>query len=153
MEDKPGWGFAHARDKSDCAFRTWSKILFLLARPIYKWLNNGELQWSVWIKSYDRCRVRLENIKANWNPIKYDKQKLTVMQKLLSAYLSNSHVNSLPHSTLHNENTPKYNFDPLKPHFYIVKLGFTGVYIIFLNPPQNIDCGSTLESPRRGCSN
>ena len=25
-----------------------------------------------------------------------------------------------------------YNFDPLKPHFYIVKQGFTGVYIIFL---------------------
>ena len=25
-----------------------------------------------------------------------------------------------------------YKFDPLKPHFYIVKLGFTGVYIIFL---------------------
>ena len=25
-----------------------------------------------------------------------------------------------------------YNIDPLKPHFYIVKLGFTGVYIIFL---------------------
>ena len=24
-----------------------------------------------------------------------------------------------------------YNFDRLKPHFYIVKLGFTGVYIIF----------------------
>ena len=25
-----------------------------------------------------------------------------------------------------------YNFEPLKPHFNIVKLGFTGVYIIFL---------------------
>ena len=25
-----------------------------------------------------------------------------------------------------------YNFDPLKPHFYIVKLGFTGVYTVFL---------------------
>ena len=25
-----------------------------------------------------------------------------------------------------------YKFDPLKPHFYIVKLGFAGVYIIFL---------------------
>ena len=24
-----------------------------------------------------------------------------------------------------------YNSDPLKPHFYIVKLGFIGVYIIF----------------------
>ena len=25
-----------------------------------------------------------------------------------------------------------YDIDPLKPHFYIVKLGFTGVYIIIL---------------------
>ena len=29
------------------------------------------------------------------------------------------------------------HFDPLKPHFYIVKLGFTGVYIIFLIFAQN----------------
>ena len=29
-----------------------------------------------------------------------------------------------------------YNFDPLKPHFYIVKLGLTGVYIIFLIAAQ-----------------
>ena len=29
-----------------------------------------------------------------------------------------------------------YNFDPLKPHFYIVKLGFTRVYIIFVISAQ-----------------
>ena len=29
-----------------------------------------------------------------------------------------------------------YNFDLLKPHFYIEKLGFTGVYIIFLISAQ-----------------
>ena len=57
-----------------------------------------------------------------------------------------------------------YNFDPLKPDFYIVKLGFTGVYIIFLISAQNIyiiflisaqniDCGYSLEPPRRGGSN
>ena len=46
-----------------------------------------------------------------------------------------------------------YNFDPLKPHFYIVKLGFTGVYIIVLISVQNIDCGYSLEPPRRGGSN
>ena len=46
-----------------------------------------------------------------------------------------------------------YNFDPLKPHFYIVKLGFTGVYIIFLISAQNIDCGYSLEPPHRGSSN
>ena len=46
-----------------------------------------------------------------------------------------------------------YNFDPLKPHFYIVKLGFTGVYIIFLISAQNIDCGYWLEPPQWGSSN
>ena len=46
-----------------------------------------------------------------------------------------------------------YSFDPLQPHFYIVKLGFTGVYIIFLISAQNIDCGYTLEPPRWGGSN
>ena len=46
-----------------------------------------------------------------------------------------------------------YNFDPLKPHIYKVKLGFTGVYIIFLISAQNIDCGYSLEPPRRGGSN
>ena len=46
-----------------------------------------------------------------------------------------------------------YNFDPLKPHFYIVKLGFTRLYIIFRISAQNIDCGYTLEPPRRGGSN
>ena len=30
-----------------------------------------------------------------------------------------------------------YKFDPLKPHFYIVKLGLTGVYIILLIVAQN----------------
>ena len=49
--------------------------------------------------------------------------------------------------------TRLYNFDPLKPHFYTVKLGFTGVYNIFLISAQNIDCGYSLEPPRRGGSN
>ena len=61
-----------------------------------------------------------------------------------------------------------YNFDPLESHFYTAKLGFTGIYIIFLISAQkhrlwvlvrtasalkNIDCGYPLEPPRRGGSN
>ena len=49
--------------------------------------------------------------------------------------------------------TRLYNFDPLKPHFYIVKLGFTEVYIILLILLKNIDCGYSLEPPRWGGSN
>ena len=41
-----------------------------------------------------------------------------------------------------------YNVYPLKPNFYIVKLGFAGVYIIFLISAENIDCGYSLEPPR-----
>ena len=42
---------------------------------------------------------------------------------------------------------------PLKPHFYIVKLGYAGVYLFFLFLLKNIDCGYSLEPPRRGGSN
>ena len=45
-----------------------------------------------------------------------------------------------------------YNFDPMKPSFYIVKLGFAGVYIIFVISAKNIDCGYSLEPPRQGGS-
>ena len=44
--------------------------------------------------------------------------------------------------------TRLYNFDHLNPHFYIVKLGFTGVYIIFLSFAENINCWYLLEPPR-----
>ena len=48
--------------------------------------------------------------------------------------------------------TRLYNFEPLKPHFYVVKLGFTGVYIIFLIAAQNIDSVYLSEPPHRGSS-
>ena len=48
---------------------------------------------------------------------------------------------------------PVYNFDPFQPHFYMVKLGFTWVFIIFLISAQNIDCGYSLEPPWWGSSN
>ena len=45
------------------------------------------------------------------------------------------------------------NVYPLEPHFYITKLGYAGVYLFFLFLLQNIDCGYSLEPPRRGGSN
>ena len=44
-----------------------------------------------------------------------------------------------------------YDIDPLKPHFYIVKLGFTGVYIIFLisAPKHRLWVLVRTASPRR----
>ena len=42
----------------------------------------------------------------------------------------------LPKDLLNITKTRLYNVDPLKPHFYVVKLAFTGVYIIFLISAQ-----------------
>ena len=71
----------------------------------------------------------------------------------LGAYDTLSHSAHEAKSGLDITKTCLYNFDPLNPPFYIVKLGFTGVYIIFLISAQNIDCGYSLEPPRRGGSN
>ena len=45
------------------------------------------------------------------------------------------------------------NEHPLTSHFYIGKLGFTGVYIFFLFLLWNIDRGFSLEPPHWGSSN
>ena len=69
------------------------------------------------------------------------------MYLLMSEYLRCLSITSIiPKTCL-------YNIVPLKPHFYIVKLGFTGVCIISLISVQKIDCGYSLEPPRRGGSN
>ena len=47
-------------------------------------------------------------------------------------YLFNMIREAIPYIT----KTCLYNFDPLEPHFYMVKLGFAGVYTIFLISAQ-----------------
>ena len=49
--------------------------------------------------------------------------------------------------------TRLYSFDPLKPHFYIVKLGLQRYTLFFLFLLKIIDCEYSLEPPRRGGSN
>ena len=51
--------------------------------------------------------------------------------------------------TAHITKTYLYKFDQLKPHFYIVKLGFKGVYIIFLITAQNIQSTLAIRLSRR----
>ena len=52
---------------------------------------------------------------------------------------------------VYNLNKTAIHHKMLRPqtHLYIVKPGFTEVYIIFLISVQNKDCGYLLEPPRR----
>ena len=54
--------------------------------------------------------------------------------------------------TLYQHETCLYSFDHLKPQFYTVKLGFTGVYINFLISAQKHILWVLIEPPRRGGS-
>ena len=44
-----------------------------------------------------------------------------------------------------------YNFDPLRSHIYIVKLGLTGVHIIFLTSAQKHSTHIVLTSTHNLC--
>ena len=74
----------------------------------------------------DSLYVSLENVSYNttWKRSDRTAHSLTLISLLLFNY------------TLNITKTCIYNIDPLKPHFYIVKLRFTGVYIIFLISAQ-----------------
>ena len=78
--------------------------------------------------------------------------KIFIFGIKFSVYL-NRHVFVMTRAGTQNSKlimkTYLYNVDPTKCHFYIVKLGFTVVYIIFLISAQNIDCGYSLELPLR----
>ena len=81
---------------------------------------------------------------------KYGEKSKSVEKKKRVQH-QNIHLRNL--YCVHIRKTCPCNVYPLKPHFYIVKLGYTGVYLFFLFLLQNIDCGYSLEPPRRGSSN
>ena len=68
--------------------------------------------------------MALNKVKMTWKDITDQHSRKNRMKKT-----KNCNRNTITKTCL-------YNVDPLKPHFYIVKLGFTGVYIIFLISAQ-----------------
>ena len=93
------------------------------------------------------------------------KRGITRLQKARGIW-SRKHK-ALEFSFLYITKTYLYNFAPIKPHFYIVKLGFTGCILFFLNSAQKhrlwvlvrtasargSHCEYSLEPHRRGGSN
>ena len=80
----------------------------------------------------EKTKQKKQQQKSNYKKTKQQKKKKKKKKKKISMRI---HVPTIITKTY------LYNFDPFKPHFYIVKLGFTRVYIIFHISAQNIDCG------------
>ena len=120
-------------------------------------------------KATNICKVKdSKNVRSNRNKKKQSQARETLPA---SPDSGSSHINLM--SSMSNEDSENESesqipdeekccvsrkhayimLTPLKSHFYIVKLGFTGIYIIVLISAQNIDCRYSLEPPRRGGSN
>ena len=127
--------------KQKATFNTWVKKFQQMNLEIFIHLNI-EFDFSCKLSPKKTTYMKCQTI--FWE--KYEKKKKKIKQQQKSISLSSAEF-------AHITKTCLYNIDPLQPHFYIVKLGFTGVYIIFLISAQNIDCGYLLEPPRWGGSN
>ena len=126
----PWWGSCNEYPKT---------VFFCVSAKIMLWIYSLPLPWQGTSNEYYNTYFCGQITKINgWN---------------IFGTMVNSARSRGKWGWLRHHETCLYNIDPLKPHFYIVKLGFTEVYIIFLISAQNIDCGYSLELPRRSSSN
>ena len=128
-------------------FKSW--------RPSWKWTI---FRWPSMIFLIGPCNEHLVKISCLYHQVKYFLKFSHLAAPLLTKKLgflaqSVARLTGDLGVTSSITRTCLYNVDPLEPHFYIVKLGFTGVYIIFLFLLKNIDCGYSLEPPCWGGSN
>ena len=103
-----------------------------------------------WYRFYQRFHVE---IKVSQQHLFVEKIRLDTFYGMSSLFFSLWEMKKKKLFFLASRKLVDIILTPLKPHFYIVKLGFTGVNIIFRISAQNIDCGYSLEPPRRGGSN
>ena len=120
---------------------------FLIYFLSYVWNNFPFLSEDLPIKNKKKM------LQDSYSSYVYSKKLTLWSQTTYNPLILLARIRNYIHTNSSITKTCLYNFDPLRPHFYIVKLGFTGVYIIFLIFAQNIDCGYSLEPPRRGGSN
>ena len=78
--------------------------------------------------------------------------KSVILAIFLRGSLPETDDQYLMHTSFTHQENMSVQCIPIIPHFYIVKIVYTGVYI-FLFLLQNIDCGYLLEPPHRGSSN
>ena len=91
--------------------------------------------YAVW--SGLRCSYMPRRPDFSWWGANRKKKKKKIEEKTTHNIIAKSKLSLKSFTKIHKtkENiteTRLYNFDPLKFHFYIVKLGFTGIHIIFL---------------------
>ena len=116
------------------------RLIWVFAGPTCNLVGNAvpRLKWDLslcFLKSCISNKKEAKRKKANllvYAPNE-DSNQPVPMSSLINVFVVRIMKLHLWLSKMHTiTKTYLYNFDPLKPHFYIVKLGFTGLYIIFL---------------------
>ena len=88
--------------------------------------NEAERQKCRWVRKKENDSAQTDEILVcTLTPYTH----IPILFSSLAAKTTGPHYHPITKTYLHN-------FDPIKPYFYKVKLGFTGVYIIFLISAQ-----------------
>ena len=104
-----------------------------------KYMRSAVVQWcSVWFDWESGFDSSEHQVLCPWARL-YSQSLSTGFYPGVPA--SNTHEGVAVHTEKNIMKTRLCNFDPLKPHFCVVKLGFTGDTLFFLFLLKNIDCG------------
>ena len=109
------------RHKDQMVAALGSKVYIHTLLSFYQWLLRLYLKWRGWLEKIGLWESCIRNL-----------IQLCCRDSLIIHCWQIECENAFLCIT----KTRLYNFDPLQPHFYIVKLGFTGVHIIFLISAQ-----------------
>ena len=112
-----------------------------IAKPLYiifkKSLESGQLPSDFKNANISPIfKKRNRNSPENFRPVSITSVPCKILESIIrdnmtQHFESNNLVSKEQHGFVNITKTYPYNSDPLKPHFYVVKLGFTGVYVIF----------------------
>ena len=128
---------------------------FLRSFSSFCWFRAAVSFWRKNVHKYGLTAIGLSVsrktcVKVNWHD-------LNSVDKAVNSKLTNPMSTVNPHyNDIICSPSRKYAYiilTPLKPHFYTIQLGFTGVWIIFLISAQKHRLWYSLEPPRRGGSN
>ena len=114
----------------------WDKQTMTIARGLTYWTISAHF-----MRVIRSVFLLLQNIDFHI-VMRRNVRKCTVRHVRRVKIQSSLCIRAILSESSHHENMSIKCWPPLKPHFYKVKLGFTGVYIIFLFLIKNIDCGT-----------
>ena len=110
------------------------EIICIKCKNLFSGKNRKTISKYCLLNFYQEC-LAFTTVQPLYNNHSMEDKQLVVAERFIYTCSRTTHSEIIKLAVIIMK-TCLYTFDPLKPHFYIVKLGFTGVYIVVLISAQ-----------------